>query len=177
MRIFSLMIIFLLGIMINTIAPAADTALTLTTNAFLDASTTPVLYTCDGKDIPPELSWTNVPAKTQSFVLIASDSDASKGVWYHWVVYNIPKHITKLEEGASKLPAGTLTGKNSWNKTHYNGPCPSKGSTHKYVFTLYALDTTLSLSPGATAKEVMTAMQKHIVQQAQLSTVYSRWLV
>jgi Raf kinase inhibitor-like YbhB/YbcL family protein len=150
--------------------------MTLTTNGFLDQGTLPVLYTCDGKDVSPQLTWEGVPDKTQSLALILSDENAPKGTFYHWVVYNVPKSITSIDQGIEKSPGGSLFGKNSFDKEKYNGPCPPKGDSHTYVFRLYALDTKLSLPKGADAKTVLQAMDKHILGKVDLSAVYSRWI-
>jgi Raf kinase inhibitor-like YbhB/YbcL family protein len=155
---------------------APKNVFTLNTNAFLDQGALPVLYTCDGKDVSPALDWINVPAKTQGFAVTVTDPDAPGGTFYHWVVYNIPKATTKLDEGVSKLPAGSLIGKNGWEKPQYNGPCPPKGSAHTYTITLYALDGKLNLPEGTDAKTVVEALDKHNVGKASLTTVYSRWL-
>jgi Raf kinase inhibitor-like YbhB/YbcL family protein len=155
--------------------PAAP-AFTLNTTAFLDQGALPVLYTCDGKNVSPELDWANLPTKTQSLALIVADPDAPNGVFYHWVVFNIPKTVTALTEGMDKLPAGSLAAKNSWEKLNYNGPCPPKGAAHTYTITLYALDSKLPLPPGTKANQVMEAIQKHTVGKVELTTVYSRWL-
>jgi Raf kinase inhibitor-like YbhB/YbcL family protein len=170
-------IITALGFLLSVGAYAADapsTNFAMTTNAFLDTGALPTLYTCDSKDVSPQLSWINPPPKTQSFALIVSDPDAPDGTWYHWVVYNLSSKTTELAENAEKLPAGAISGKNSWGKTQYNGPCPPKGSIHNYEFTLYALDT--KLPPDADTKKVMDEIKKHTIKKAQLTTVYSRWL-
>jgi Raf kinase inhibitor-like YbhB/YbcL family protein len=155
--------------------PAAN-PMTLTTNAFLDQGSLPVLYTCDGKDISPQLSWDGAPDKTQSYALIFSDLNAPKGNFYHWVIYNVPKSVTTLPQAMDKAPSGSLLGKNSWEKEKYNGPCPPKGDSHTYVFRLYALDTKLTLPKGADATTVLQAMDKHILGKVDLSAVYSRWI-
>jgi len=150
---------------------------TLTTTGFLDEGALPTLYTCDSKDISPELSWTNPPANTKTFTLIFSDRNAPKGTFYHWILFNIPKATTVLEEGITDLPAGTMVGKNSFDKLKYSGPCPPKGSTHDYEFKLYALDTKLELPAGSDAKAVLSALEKHIIgKPAVLTTVYMRWI-
>src|SRR5579871_2091269 len=64
--------------------------LTLTSNAFSNNQSIPTLYTCDGKDVTPTLSWSSPPKGTQSFVIIADDPDAPIKTWVHWVVFNIP---------------------------------------------------------------------------------------
>jgi Raf kinase inhibitor-like YbhB/YbcL family protein len=155
---------------------APSTAFTLTTNAFLDTGPIPVMYTCDGKDVSPQLEWSNVPAKTQSFAILITDADTPNGNFYHWVVYNIPSSVATIAETSDKLPAGALAGKNSFGKLSYNGPCPPKGSVHTYTITLYALDAKLSLPAGADGKSLTSAMQKHTLGKASLTMVYSRWI-
>lgn len=145
---------------------------TLQTNAFRNLGSIPARYSCDGEDISPNLTWQNIPAKTQTFALIFSDPDAPMGNFYHWVLYNIPKTITQLPEGVTNFPQGILIGKNSWGKQQYNGPCPPKGSEHRYLLTLYALDSTLTLSAGADAETLMAAMQNHIIAKASISGTF-----
>lgn len=149
---------------------------TLATTAVLDGGALPVLYTCDGKDIQPEFSWINLPAKTQTLAILISDPDAPSGTFYHWILFNIPKSTKDLPEGMAKPPAGAELGKNSFDKTQYSGPCPPKGTAHTYHITLYALDTKLNLPANSDGKTVLDAMKDHIVDQAKFTTVYSRWI-
>src|SRR5262249_23650228 len=58
-----------------------------------------------GGNQSPELSWTNVPPRTASFVVIASD--VTVGVT-HWGMYNIPRTTTSLPENAGV--AGSTNG-------------------------------------------------------------------
>jgi len=157
-------------------AGKAVSAFTMTTTAFLDQGSIPLLYTCDDKNLSPEFSWTNPPAHTKSFALVLADPDAPGGIWYHWLLYNIPANSTEILQGMEKLPPGTLSGKNSWGKSVYNGPCPPKGTVHNYVFTLYALDTMLKLPAGADAKTLFAAMKGHVLKTLTQTAVYSRWL-
>lgn len=154
---------------------AAANAFTLTTTAYLDQMVIPVLYTCQGKDIAPELDWTNIPAKAQSLAIVMTDPDAPGGTFYHWVMFNIPKTLATLPEGISKAPAGAVMGKNSFDKMQYSGPCPPKGKAHTYVITLYALDSKLDLPAGAGGEAVLKAVLKHTVGKATLSGVYTPW--
>lgn len=57
--------------------------------AFQGEAMIPKLYTCDGKDISPPLSWSGVPAEAKSIALIMDDPDAPRGTWVHWVLFNI----------------------------------------------------------------------------------------
>lgn len=154
----------------------AENAFTLNTTAFLNEGAIPVLYTCDGKNVSPQFDWVNPPAKTQAFALILSDPEAPNGIFYHWILYNLPSTVKALDEGIQKLPSGTFLGKNSFGKLAYNGPCPPKGTAHTYHFTLYALDKKLTLPAGAEGKMVLDAMQKNILGKVEIKTTYSRWL-
>ena len=79
--------------------------------------------------------------------------------------------IKGIEENAK--PTSGHEGMTSFGKTGYGGPCPPSG-THGYVFTLYALDTMLDLPTNATYNEIQSAMDGHVISQAQLIGRYSR---
>jgi len=144
--------------------------------AFSQHEFIPARYTCDGSDISPPLNWNGVPEGTQSLVLICDDPDAPGGTWVHWVLYDLPAHLEDLPESIppmEKLPTGGVHGINDFRKLGYGGPCPP-GGTHRYFFKLYALDTLLNLSAGATQAQVETAMQGHILAEAGLMGRYAR---
>jgi Raf kinase inhibitor-like YbhB/YbcL family protein len=160
-------------------APPAGKEITLaiTSPAFADGAEIPVKYTCNGQNISPALNWSGIPAGTASFALIMDDPDASVGVFNHWVVFNLPSDSQGLAEGITKdteLAGGGLQGKNAAQRVSYVGPCPPIGHPHHYTFTLYALDITLDLSAGATKKQVLEAMEGHILGQAQIVGLYQR---
>jgi Raf kinase inhibitor-like YbhB/YbcL family protein len=149
----------------------------ISTNAFSRGGTIPKKYTCDGPDVSPPLNWTDTPAATKSFALIADDPDAPVGTWVHWVAFNVPAASRQLPEVVKKeeqLPDGTLQGRNDFRKIGYGGPCPPPGTPHRYFFKLYALDTMLNLKAGATKQDVERAMQGHVVGEAQLMGRYGR---
>lgn len=164
---------FILGFLIGitTLANAAD--FSLKSSAFADGSTIPTLYTCNGENIPPPLSWANAPPQTKSFALILSSPDAPTGQLYLWVLYNIPSNATTLEEGSDTLPDGTMVGMNSLFETEYRGPCPPDARLHRYFFTLYALDRELNLTSGEDLEVVLSKIKRHILKTAQLSCVFS----
>jgi Raf kinase inhibitor-like YbhB/YbcL family protein len=147
-------------------------ALTLSSPAFVNGDTLPAQFSCDGKNISPVLTWSNVSAHTQSFALIFSDKDAPGGLFYHWVVFNIPKATTTLAQAVNKLPTGALLGVNTWREAQYRGPCPPKGTTHHYVFSLYALDTRLTLPVGSDAPSILEAIKNHIINTAELKVMF-----
>ncbi len=147
-----------------------------TSSAFTDNGMIPSKYTCDGRDISPPVAWKDVPDGTRSLALICDDPDAPTGVWVHWVVYNVPPHVGKLDENVKtdkEFSNGMRQGNNSWPRIGYGGPCPP-GGTHRYYFKLYALDAVLDLKPGATKAELLQAMKGHILAEAQLMGKYKR---
>lgn len=156
---------------------AATAALRLESSAFSAEGLIPKQYTCDGQDLSPPLSWSEVPAATQSLVLLCDDPDAPIGTWDHWVLFNIPPTVRSLPEGISTeaeiVGIGTH-GLNSWKRLGYGGPCPPQGSTHRYYFRLYALDTMLDLEAGAGKKEVERAMTGHVLASGELMGCYGR---
>src|SRR5262249_44698562 len=154
-------------------------AMTLNSPVFKQNGHIPSKYTCEGGDVSPPLAREDVPDDAKSLVLIIDDPDApdpkaSKMVWVHWVVYNIPSDTRSLPENAGKarLPQGTLLGLNDFRKTAYGGPCPPIGR-HRYFHKLYALDVTLDLR-GATKSQIEQAMQGHVLATAELIGTYQK---
>ena len=156
------------------ITPVADN-MKIESSAFMPNESIPLQYTCDGANTNPPLSFSDVPEKTQSLVLIMEDPDVPvsirpDGMWDHWVVFNIPPETREIGEGAE--PKG-IQGMTTFGKTGYGGPCPPDRE-HRYFFKLYALDAMLDLPEGATKEEVITAMEGHILSSAELVGKYNR---
>ncbi|HEU5250307.1 MAG TPA: YbhB/YbcL family Raf kinase inhibitor-like protein [Thermoanaerobaculia bacterium] len=136
----------------------------------------PSQYTCDGRNVSPPLSWSGVPADAKNLALICDDPDAPAGVWVHWVVYDLPASAKGLPEAVplrDEISGGGRQGKNDFRKTGYGGPCPP-GGTHRYVFTLSALDRPVGLPAGATKAQLLSAMRGHVLAEGKLTGKYSR---
>ena len=129
----------------------------LTSTTFSDSGTIPlsaVWNQCSaypgGANQSPQLSWTGAPNKTRSFIVIMYDVTAS---FTHWGIYNISSRTTSLPQNAGV--AGSSFGTQVANDyglgdQSYDGPCPPtflNPVSHHYVFTVYALDTTLPTLP------------------------------
>jgi Raf kinase inhibitor-like YbhB/YbcL family protein len=138
----------------------------------------PAQYTCDGADISPPLSWSDVPAGTGSLVLVVEDPDAPSGTFRHWAVFDIPPASRGLDAGysANRPNAALHQARNDFGKTGYSGPCPPKGGgTHHYHFRLLAISRpTLDLRPPAVALDVLRAAQPYVIQQTELVGTYHR---
>jgi Raf kinase inhibitor-like YbhB/YbcL family protein len=149
----------------------------LKSSAFAAGGEIPQKYTCVSGDASPALEWSGAPARTASFAVIMDDPDAPAGTWVHWVLWNLPATTHSLSEGIAKsdhLPDGSRQGRNDFRKTGYYGPCPPPGKTHRYFFRLYALDTTLNLSPGASRGQLDEAMKGHILGEAEYIGTFRR---
>lgn len=147
----------------------------ITSPAFANAEAIPADYSCKGRNISPTLTWSEPPDAAQSFALIMDDPDAPMGTWVHWVIFNIPASTRDLKESTPTNPQisdGSLQGKTSAGSNGYHGPCPPSG-THRYFFKLYALDTMLDLSSNADKKDLLAAMEGHILANAELMGTFS----
>ena len=159
----------------------ATAAFTLSSATFKNGKMVPssMVYKgngCKGGDMSPELRWSGAPRKTKSFAILALDTTA---IFWHWGMYDIATTATSLPQNA-----GTPSSKygkavfNDWaiyfgkKNRGYGGPCPPPGLTHRYVFTLYALDTTLRLPRRAHAENLDLAIRGHILGSAAITGLY-----
>lgn len=170
-------------------APPAP-AMVLTVQGFPDGGEIPVKFSqaapgaAPGEGTSPAMSWTNVPAGTQSFVLNMRDLDVARNKTTedqaHWVVWNIPGTAKGMTEGQPKgaqLPDGSY--QFSATGQVYRGPgAAATGPRHHYMFELYALDTKLDVTPAADAFEsrtkVFAAMQGHVLGKAVYGGLFRR---
>ena len=103
--------------------------------------------------------------------------DAPSGTFTHWVLYNIPAGARSLAAGLPRLAQladGPRQGRNDFGKPGYGGPCPPRGTEHRYIFTLYALGTSVDLPLGATREQVERAIKGHVLAQGELTARYGR---
>ena len=142
-------------------APSAPATITVTSPAFANGSAIPRDFTCDGTGHTPPLRLEGVPASRVDLALTMTDPDASNFV--HWVTW-----------GSSLGGAPAHLGKNSAGVIGYTGPCPPPGPAHHYVVRVYALNTRLSLPDGASAAQLLAAIEGHVIAQGQLVGTYAR---
>ncbi|MGZ2412231.1 Raf kinase inhibitor-like YbhB/YbcL family protein [Sphingomonas sp. F9_3S_D5_B_2] len=146
--------------------------LTLTSDAFKDGQPIPQVYSCDGANHSPAITWSDPPAATKSFALVIDDPDAPRGTFRHWGVYDIPAT-------ARGIAAGDRVGTevhNDKGTIGYTGPCPPKGNgVHHYHFKLFALDVDkLGLGHDAKIVDVETAAAAHAIAQGELIGTFQR---
>ena len=143
----------------------------ISSSAFEEGGAIPRRHTCDGEDVSLSLSWSRLPQDTRSLVLICDDPDASVGTWVHSVLYGLSPDVTALPEGVPSDEdglAGARQGTNDFRRIGYGGPCPPRGSTHRYFFRLYAVDSVPEIPSGARAKDVLKAIEGRVLAEGQL---------
>lgn len=143
--------------------------------AFAMGAAIPDRYAC--APFSPPLSWSEVPAGTQSIAVLCDDPDAPVGDWVHWVVFNLAPDVRSLPENVARdaaLPGGAVQGVNDYDRTGYDGPCPPPGQTHRYFYKVFALDARLALGAGARKADLMKAMRGHVLAQGALMGTYAR---
>lgn len=141
-------------------------------SAFAEGGWIPRLHTCEGADVSPSLEWSEAPAETRSFALLVEDPDAPRGTWTHWMLYDIPRAVQTLAQGAAKVG---LSGKNDFGHPGYGGPCPPPGAPHRYYFRLFALRVeTLGIAEGARRAEFDRAIAGKVAAETAYMGRYQR---
>ncbi len=144
--------------------PAANDVIKLTSPKFKAGGTIPELYTCDGVDVPPPLTWKHVPKVARSLALVMVEQDAGDGgkSIVRWTRHDIDPKLGAIDEGYI-------------GKTAYNGPCPPSGDDpHHYVFAVYALKGPSRLDADASPPEVIDKIQKLAEARGTLEATYAR---
>jgi Raf kinase inhibitor-like YbhB/YbcL family protein len=141
---------------------APPAAFTLTSPTISEAGVIPLAHVCTnrgGMNLSPALTFANVPAGTQSFVVTLTD--LSNGL-VHCAIYDVPASATGLPADVDKVyappdVAGAHQPNAYTNMRGWAGPCPS--TKHTYQLKAYALAT--ATLPGAmmntTKDQVVTA--------------------
>jgi Raf kinase inhibitor-like YbhB/YbcL family protein len=157
-------------------SPAPPGAFSIRAASLVPGSALPDVYTCKGASESPEVSWDGVPAGTKSLALILDDPDAPGGRFTHWLVFNIPpdsRGLPRAQPNAKVLANGAQQGEHSGGSRGYYPPCPPIGSSHRYVFRLYAVDMDIT-QPTADRDSIDWALTGHTIAQTEFTTTFKR---
>ena len=132
-------------------------------------------YTGRGEDISPEFVISNLSPNAKTLMITLEDMYHPIKNFTHWVIWNIP--------AADVIPKGIPHGKQTLGSAvqgigyglhRYAGPKPPRGKTHKYRFTVYALDCSLNLKASCFKKKALCAAQGHIIQRGEVCGYFER---
>jgi len=130
---------------------------------------------CGGNNSSPQLAWSGAPAETKSFALIVDDPDAPGKPWLHWLMLfpaNATSSLPALSEDQKfQFPHSQLANDYGTDHKRYDGPCPPSG-THRYYFTLYALDSDIIASATTKRTDFFNFVRKHTIGKAVLMGTY-----
>ncbi|BBP97548.1 lipoprotein [Burkholderia sp. SFA1] len=134
---------------------------------------------CKGGNRSPQISWRGAPANTRSFAVTIFDPDAPGRGWWHWAVAGIPASTDHLPNNASASGAlrklGAIEARNDWDTDGYAGPCPPPGKPHRYIVTVYALNSAdLRLRQGTPALMFEHEIRTLTIASAQMTFTYGR---
>ena len=134
----------------------------------------PEEFTSYGASISPPLAWSKGPYGSRAFALIIEDPDAPLPLPFtHWMVWNIPAGVPRLDQGA--VPVEAVQGKLMFvGKVGYMGPRPPPGPAHHYHFEVFALDRPLDLASGAERAALLDAMKGHVLASGEFVGLYSK---
>ena len=145
--------------------------LKLASTAFGPNGEIPREYTADGRNLPPPLDVGGVPPMAKSLALIVEDPDAPRATPFtHWLVWDIPANAQHI---GPRVPKHAVEGMNDFGRPGYAGPKPPFGR-HRYVFKLYALDTSLAERGPLSKDELERRIHGHVLDRAELVGTYAR---
>lgn len=163
----------------NALAAKPPVKVTLASSA-IHGQRLPALYTCDGRNISPPLSWGTIPATVGEVALFAIGGHPVAGgrtaVSIEWVLAGLSPKLHHLRAGEVPRGAFLLTG--TAGRRRYS-LCPAKGKTVSYKFVLLALPQTARASPGLPGPALLRNLTEPVAQDQSpavgtLSTRYTR---
>lgn len=130
-----------------------------------------------GDNVSPDLTWIGLPPGTASVAVTCYDPDAPTTIGFsHWVLANLSPDLGSLPAGAGAAgsnPAGSVLGFNDWGESQYGGMGPPPGEEHRYLFTVYALDTPqLPVDDRTSYAKFRFLAREHILDTGTLIGLY-----
>lgn len=160
--------------------PATETMrwLSVDSNNFQHAQRIPERFTINGEGFLPNLSWSQIPDGTKSFAIVVEDPEAlSPRPFVHLIMFNVPANHTSINRHdvleVQHQETDAVIGTNSKGTQGYAPLAPPVGdSAHEYHFQVFALDTLLNLQSDAQKKDLLNAMNGHVLAKGETIGFY-----
>ena len=110
-----------------------------------------------------------------SLAVILDDMGHPIPAYNHWTIWNLPPQPVipgGIPQGERVEALGGAVQGRGYGRNRYRGPKPPFHWSHLYHFNVYALDCVLDLPPTARKKDLLAAMEGHILQNALLTGHY-----
>ncbi len=165
---------------IKDLTTGVECRLSVESSAFTNNSMIPSKYACGATSLEqatsPPVSWSNGPPGVKSYAIVMYDPDAPHGIFYHWIIYDIPPNIHSIPEGLSHniVTKYGVQGYNSYGFIGYGPPCPPKGSVHHYVILVLALNERIGVKKPLKPEEFIKTVRKHVIAYGCLVGLYGR---
>lgn len=142
-----------------------------------DGERFPLENTGRGRDISPKFIIDNLSLQAKSLIITLEDVSHPIKNFTHWVIWNIP--------AMDNIPAAIASGKVvtdlngalqgiAYGIHRYAGPKPPKGTSHKYRFSIYALDEKLTSALFQQRKEYLAKQNLTFFSKEVFMDILSR---
>lgn len=153
-----------------------ENKLKITCPSFSEDGQIPKRHTGFGEDISPSFLIDGLSDQIKSIAIVMDDLNIPFIREYtHWLIWNLPAEevIPENIPYGTDCPNGATQGI-GYGKNRYRGPKqpPFIKKSHRYRFTIYGLDCTLSLEPSSQKGDLIKAMSGHIVKSGEITGWY-----
>lgn len=127
--------------------------------------------------VSPELFWAGLPPGTRSLALLLEDITVPSDVMTHWLLYNLPPTLQKLNAQMPpvlEVPGVGRQGYNDFDGPGYEAPCPPAGEIHTYRITLYALSCEPMLPQDLSTGPFKETTRTYVLGTARLGFTCAR---
>ncbi|MDK2808791.1 MAG: hypothetical protein PWP24_1528 [Clostridiales bacterium] len=154
--------------------------LNVSSPSFQDNGWIPKKHTDFGEDASPAFHLEGLSKDAVSIAIVMDDLDIPfLDAYNHWIIWNIPS-MTQIPEnisyGAIVEKLGNAKQGIGYGKNRYRGPKQPIfiRKMHRYQFDFYVLDCFLALKSTAKKRELLLAVDGHIVQTGRITGQYKR---
>ncbi len=140
-----------------------------------DGGRFPVENTGRGEDRSPEFRIRSLPPEARTLAITLEDLSHPLNNFTHWLIWNIPagdRVPGGIPAGAEAPSLGGARQGAAYGFHRYAGPKPPRGKTHRYRFTVYALDCSLELSAWTTKSAFLKKAGPHILQKGSVTASF-----